>query len=200
MASSSRFSRRQSGAALLETLFVLPLLLLLLVGAMEFGFLVQDNFTVQNAVRQGVRIAGSLGTKPQSDYYVLSSISAALKGKMQFVDHIVIYKPNADGSVPGACEVASQTGICTLYTPADFNPLKPVTAWAPSTGCDGFLDAKFCPTTHRQNSYDAATGPDLIGVEISYVHQSVTGLMFDQAKIDPNLNEQLDPDTRTYTP
>lgn len=48
--------RSDSGAELIELAFTLPLLLLVLVGIMDFGFLFQRYEAVTNAAREGARI------------------------------------------------------------------------------------------------------------------------------------------------
>ena len=49
--------RSQSGAELIEFAFVLPLLLLIIVGIFDFGFLFQRYEVVTNAAREGARAA-----------------------------------------------------------------------------------------------------------------------------------------------
>src|SRR5215213_397393 len=52
--------RRGKGSTLVEFALVLPILLALLIGIMEFGWMVKNNLTIANAAREGVRNA-SLG-------------------------------------------------------------------------------------------------------------------------------------------
>jgi|KBSSwiStaDraftv2_1062776.scaffolds.fasta_scaffold272277_2 Flp pilus assembly protein TadG len=49
--------RSESGAELIEVALTLPLLLLVLLGIIEFGFLFQEYEVVTNAAREGARIA-----------------------------------------------------------------------------------------------------------------------------------------------
>lgn len=49
--------RHRRGSTLVEFAIVLPVLLALLVGIMEFGWLVKNNLTIANAAREGARIA-----------------------------------------------------------------------------------------------------------------------------------------------
>jgi Flp pilus assembly protein TadG len=68
MVSISRFRRRvrsESGAELIEVALTLPLLLLVLLGIIEFGFLFQEYEVVTNAAREGARIAA---LKPTAGY------------------------------------------------------------------------------------------------------------------------------------
>ena len=48
--------RRQQGAELVEFAFVLPLLLFLIAGIIDFGFLFQGYEVITNAAREGARV------------------------------------------------------------------------------------------------------------------------------------------------
>lgn len=52
-----RFVRTESGAEIVEFALTLPLLLLVVLGIIEFGFLFQQYEVVTNAAREGARIA-----------------------------------------------------------------------------------------------------------------------------------------------
>jgi Flp pilus assembly protein TadG len=52
-----RFRRSESGAEMIEFALTLPLLLLLVLGMIEFGFLFREYEVVTNAAREGARIA-----------------------------------------------------------------------------------------------------------------------------------------------
>jgi hypothetical protein len=52
-----RLAQRERGAELIEFALVLPLLLLLVLGIVDFGFLFQRLEVVTNAAREGARIA-----------------------------------------------------------------------------------------------------------------------------------------------
>jgi hypothetical protein len=54
---SARRLQDERGAELVEFAFVLPLLLLLVLGLVEFGFLFQRYLVVTNAAREGARVA-----------------------------------------------------------------------------------------------------------------------------------------------
>jgi hypothetical protein len=54
-----RAQQRERGAALVEAAILLPVLLVLIFGAIEYGFLFKDASTVAGAVRSGARIAST---------------------------------------------------------------------------------------------------------------------------------------------
>lgn len=68
-------AKRRGGAALIEFALIIPVLLALVIGIMEFGWLVKNNLTVANAAREGARVA-SLG-KPTTE--VLTRIQNSTK-------------------------------------------------------------------------------------------------------------------------
>jgi Flp pilus assembly protein TadG len=57
-----RFRRSESGAELIEFALTLPLLLLVVLGIIEFGFVFQQYEVVTNAAREGARIASLSST------------------------------------------------------------------------------------------------------------------------------------------
>lgn len=63
--------------AVVEFALVVPVLLTLLMGIIEFGYLVRDNLTLANAAREGARV-GSLGGKQDQIIARVKSAAAPL--------------------------------------------------------------------------------------------------------------------------
>lgn len=85
MRSQSRHSRRREmarGAAALEAAFVLPVAVIMLLGAMEVGRIVQVNQHLVNAAREGARVAcgGSDGGTPATISVVETAVRNYLTG------------------------------------------------------------------------------------------------------------------------
>jgi Flp pilus assembly protein TadG len=59
---TTRRSTRRRGSTLIEFAAVVPVLLALLMGIMEFGWLVKSNMQLSNAAREGARAASVGGT------------------------------------------------------------------------------------------------------------------------------------------
>ena len=74
--SSKKFHRRR-GMAVVEFALVVPVLITLLLGIVEFGLLVRDNLTLANAAREGAR-SGSLGAKQDQIRTRVTSAAAPL--------------------------------------------------------------------------------------------------------------------------
>ena len=62
MTMRTSFIRNERGAALLETAFTLPIILLISVGIFEFGRAYQASQVLTNAAREGARAAIIAGT------------------------------------------------------------------------------------------------------------------------------------------
>jgi len=60
-----RFGRDQKGQSVVEFALVVPILLLLVLGIMEFGRAYSANLALQNAVREGARLAVTGATDTQ---------------------------------------------------------------------------------------------------------------------------------------
>ena len=97
-----RPGRRERGAALVEFAFVLPVLALMALGAIEFGMAWQDRLTVQTAVRTGVRVGSTDGRIATADKVVLLGVGATLNDiGLTNVDWVLVYKSTTtDGPCP----------------------------------------------------------------------------------------------------
>ena len=138
--------RRESGAVLVELVIVLPLLMLIVLGMVEMGLAWRDSTTVNQASRQGARVASNLGDDADADLEALLSVMAGLEGETGAVEYVVIYDASGTGTIPAACHAGSVAGSCNHYTGADLanlvtNPPTntnlfqcggPSVAWCPS--------------------------------------------------------------------
>ena len=70
--------RDERGASLVEMALVLPLLLVLALGAAEFGFAFVDWQAVSGATREGARVGSAAGDSPLADAAILNSVGEAL--------------------------------------------------------------------------------------------------------------------------
>lgn len=188
--------QRQSerGAALLEAAIVTPVFLLLLFSIFEMGLLFRDSLTTDNASREGARAASTRGNQADADYFILRTVEHGLEAMgLQRLQYVVVFKATGpDDTLPGACTVASQTGLCNRYTAADFFAELDDTA-GNDTGnfrC-GTLDSDWCPTT-RQTSL--AAGTDYIGIHVQTRHDFVSGLFSGGNDLGETTILRLEPD------
>ena len=114
------FRRDERGAAVVEAAFVLPVVIALLFGMLEFGLYFKDNLTVSEAVKDGAHMGAAYAQDPGADYYILQSIlHASLNG---IVQEVIVYDAGAvDPSnqsaqnVPANC-LATANGVSVGYT------------------------------------------------------------------------------------
>jgi Flp pilus assembly pilin Flp len=138
-ASGRRFrqiARRDDGVAAVEFALVAPILILLVVGMLEFAFVMRDNIAVSSAVRTGVRTAATgagNGCVQGSGSTCVPSLAIAAGNAMDkagigmpkgTIDSFIVYKANANGfpgsgtSMPakGQCGVSASYPNCVEFT------------------------------------------------------------------------------------
>jgi len=169
------------GASLVEFAIVAPLLLILIFGIIEFGFVWRTQLTVANATQTAGRIAASLGTSTDADYAVLQSVEQSLGtiSGLNIVEEVHIWQSNGLGSPLGGCGDPDAGGTnCNAYR---YQPGSP--------GCDWFP----CPNPAWQDPPDLggnwgytnterdvvldSDGLGVVGVTVYFKHSWITGLM-----------------------
>jgi hypothetical protein len=158
----------QRGAALVEAAIITPLLLLLIFGVIEFGFLFKDSLTLANATRSGARVGSSSANDPLADYNILKAIEPSQS--FADVQVIVVYKADGpDGTVPPNCLTTGVSGLCNHYTAADLS-ISQGAFLSP-----GYLPSQDWPASSRQCDPSTPSGPDYIGVYVDALHKSTVG-------------------------
>jgi Flp pilus assembly protein TadG len=71
---------KPSGQALVEFAFVLPVLMLLMVGIVEFGIIFYTQMTVTNAAWEGARAGATIVDPSQGDQEIMGAVQAAAYG------------------------------------------------------------------------------------------------------------------------
>ena len=163
--------RKQRGTVLVEAALIMPLLIMLAMGTIEFGLGWRDRVGVQTTVRAAARTGATLGSDSQADYNILQMLKSGLGTNYTKTTRIVIYKASAaDGAVPSAClSGTSQTGVCNVYVASD------MTKASTSFGCGtGTIDTAWCPTS-RISNISNTSGLDYLGVYIAFNHTLITG-------------------------
>lgn len=167
----------ERGSALLETAFVAPLFLLLLLASIEGGTAFFERLSVANAALAGARSASGQGNEALSDFNVLRSMRTGGPAGAEFTMIVIFKATGPDSAVPGACRTSSIASLCNRYVPADFT--------RPSTdfGCTGppgpatKIDAYWCPTGRKIALSGPKGPPDHVGVYVEAVHGNLTGVL-----------------------
>jgi hypothetical protein len=167
---------REDGAALVELAILLPLLMALAFGIIEFGNAWGNKLKVETAARSGARVGSSLGADRMADYNILQNVKAAVTDiGVSNVTYVSVYKvTDPNGAVPAGCSgtnPSSQTGLCNVYTGAQLGSLTS-SDFSGATCAANAPDHWWCPTT-RQNVQHLGT--DYVGVLIRANTNSITG-------------------------
>jgi len=180
--------RSERGAALVEMALVAPLLLLLLFGIVEFGFVFKDRLTISHATNAAARTGSTTGTDPAADFLILGAVEAGLTGAVDLatIDHVDIYKANPDGSKSGSynryfVDASSACGWNPCPDPSTGSPVYGNPSnWGDPSNRDVVLDAD---------------GLDTLGIEVQYTHTWLTGILgFGPATWVEQAEVRLEPD------
>lgn len=155
--------RGERGAVLVEAAIVLPVVLTLLLGVIEFGFVWKDKLALSTGVRAGARVGSADGTNGAADYDILRQIKSAIGGLD--VKRVIIWDATASSSLPSTCTAvtppanttskAGVPGVCNVYGPAWF--VSSYTISSSSFNCatsSSSVDWNWCP-----NNPSGTNGP-----------------------------------------
>ena len=164
-----RKMRSELGVTLTEFAVLLPILLLLALGAFEYGMLFRDSLTVSTAAREAGRVAASSANYGDADCVILEAAAGALQAiENGLIDEVHIYKSDIVGFIPGPNDSTMrryspfQSGDPSLVacTGSDWNAEHLGSAWDPAD---------------RVNDEQNA---DWIGVRIEYSHNFQSGFLW----------------------
>jgi Flp pilus assembly protein TadG len=111
---SLRFRRReQRGAAMVEFALILPLVLLLTFGAIDFGFAFSDAAGIKSATRSGARIGSALSKQTGQLQSIVAAVNASIGNSVraQATDIIIYTAPPGSFNAPNDCGGAAGTSV-----------------------------------------------------------------------------------------
>ena len=198
LSTARRLARGQSGAVLIEAAIVLPVLIMILIGIMEFGLLFTSYSKALGASRSGARVAASVysratngstsSTGPESatQTLALAQIVAAVEGDLKGLNNAVpvrmmIFRVASNGEPAGGVN-GSCSDRCISYT------------WN-STSKKMIRDStnKKWPNPQRCliNDYES------IGVFVEIKHDFVTGVFGSNKFVSGRTSMRLEPGQTT---
>ncbi|MEZ5176210.1 MAG: TadE/TadG family type IV pilus assembly protein [Acidimicrobiia bacterium] len=181
---------RQRGAALVEMAIILPLLITLVFGIVEYGLLFKEKLTVASSTKSAARTGATMGTRESADIRMLEALEAGLFDQVDASVLISVEIFRAD-PVTGA-----KTGDVNHYS---FIPSSVTCKWTPcpdpdEPGYAGFPEP-WAPALRDTTLEPGGGGVDMLGIEVTYHHTSATDLI---PGVDRDLHERalirLEPD------
>jgi hypothetical protein len=171
MTAAKRQRRREGGAAMVEMAVVLPLLLLLVIGILEYGLLFGEKLTIAAATSSATRTGATMGQEDTADIRILEAVEAGLYSQVDSEVLISVEIFLAD-EVTGA-RVASKVNTYVFDSSVSCK-------WIP---CPDPLDPSFAyggswvPEDRNTTLFPGGGGLDVLGVEVTYFHDSITDLI-----------------------
>jgi hypothetical protein len=163
--------KKTVGQAMVEFALMLPLVIMLAVGLLEFGMLFKDHVGIHYASREGARVAASGSRYPQADCSVLSAISTTMQ-TMPYDDlvRVVVYRvdPNTNGEClldNGLCPRMVYARISEIGNMTDCHPMR---SWSLLPSVSG--DEAWTPDGSPGRNNDDQN-PDSIGVTVEFNHR-----------------------------
>jgi Flp pilus assembly protein TadG len=188
------FARGEHGQAIVELAFVLPIFLFLVVGLIEFSFLLNSRNTVGFASRDASMLAAEGGSKPGTDCVALQAIENDIIAPARSIKitQVLIFWSDKNGTqIGGNVNVYDRVGSTTCNYSDGSTVVVPYTLTTPNyiedVRCDVLLG---CGGAH--------TGLDIVAVSVTYSHSWLTsfaritgtGLSFTEitaTRIEPQL-------------
>ncbi len=157
---------RDRGAVAVEMAIVVPVLVLLAFGMLEFGLAFTNKLAMSHAVNQATRHATVLGTNDYADIEILGALDAGLSGNVGAIEHVLIFKANPSGSPLVWDRYEPNDGTACGWDPCPDPALGPPIYGSP---------ADYEPCTRDIKFGDGNV--DTIGVQVAYTHTWITGVL-----------------------
>jgi TadE-like protein len=173
---------------MVEAAIVLPVLLTLVLGLAECGFLFRQYLTTSNASRAGARVGSSAGTSSLADYDILQGVAGAAaslpSGSLQYV--VVFKSAGPNSAVPALCVAGTPvSGVCNVYPAADLA-----------------LDSAALAATGHSNSWPPASrqarqsvGTDWLGVYVRTEYDYLTNMFSGSRPLNDTAIMRIEPES-----
>ncbi len=163
--------RREDGATLVEMAFVLPVLILLIFGAVEFGLAFKERLTIASAANSAGRTGATMGDEDDADIRILEAIEVGLYDQVDIgvIVSVEIFKADPVTGI--------NVGPSNFYL---FDGTDPTCKWIPCPDPDHPTFAyggTWTPDTRDTELNPGGGGLDVLGVEITYHHSPVTNII-----------------------
>jgi hypothetical protein len=175
---------KERGAALVEMAMVLPLLVLLVFGIVEYGLLFKERLTIASAASSAARTGATMGTRDEADMAILRALEAGLFDQ---VDTSVLIRVDIFKANP-----ATGAKIANTFDRYTYDPTDPLCKWNPCPDGSGGSFAWGIPSGYPPPGRGVTLNPgggglDVLGIEIVYHHSAVTNMI---PGVDRDLTER----------
>lgn len=179
------------GAVMVEFALVLPVLIVLTLGTLEFGLAYRSRTTVTNALRTAARTDASLsGNRNRlAEYFALDQFRTATANMPRMaLSKVIVFKTNSNGALlDSQCGTTSpssggagRNNYCNIYGQAQLNSLSTSKFGSTPTGTScstpANWDGYWCPI-NRVNLLQAPGGPDFLGVRSVFTYSLITKVL-----------------------
>ena len=177
-------ARDERGATLVEAAIILPVVVLIVFGIIEFGLAFKDSLTVSSATRAGARTASAEPRQPTFNSDTAKAVARAVSALPSgSVEQLWIYKANVDGDpVDGGGSAYTSCNTCAVFTwdvATDQFIRQPGPDWNPMT----------------QNACVGDSGHDAVGIYLKVNHDFVTGFFGQRITLKDHAVMNLEPVT-----
>lgn len=167
-----RLRNEERGATLVEFAFIFTFLLMLAIGAFEYGMALRDWQSVTIATREGARVAASAANYNAADCAILEATAGALQSfSVGRIDFVTIYKADDPGTNTDGDLFPGDGPLAAVYKPAGSGdtPVPQCPFWAPHSPADDW------EPDDRVNIFGE---PYWIGVRLEYSHPWQTNFLW----------------------
>ena len=192
-------TRGERGAVLVEAAICVPLVILLVFGVVEMGWLYFNHGTAQNMSVVGARSGSGQGNEAPADYEILRAVTGGSSGmSAASIQAVVVYRATGpDDRVPETCKTQSVDDLCNFYTGADLSldedQFGCVGPPGPATKKDNF----WCPTTRKTALTGSNGPPDYLGVYVRTTGDSILGVLGESLTLTADTVTRIEPRTQT---
>jgi Flp pilus assembly pilin Flp len=199
----NRRDRRESGATAVEFAIILPFLVGILVGMLEFSLLLKNVALTGSAVNGASRVASVESRRSQYQQHALESVVALLKRNSLVADRVVVFKADKATGLPRNGALLATDAPVPLLVPGDFSScVAECFVWTKTdTGYVEKLDESDPLVTTKivqwpwwkQSACGASDNTDFLGVWVELRHKFVTPMFGEERRIRKTAVYRLEP-------
>jgi Flp pilus assembly protein TadG len=195
--------RSEGGASSVEFAIILPFLVGILVGMLEFSLLLKNVALTGSAVNGASRVASVESRKSQYQQHAFESVVALLQRNSLVADKIVIFKADKATGLPRNGAVLATDAPVPLLVPDDFSScVSECFVWTKTaTGYREKLDESDPLVTTKvvqwpwwkQSACGSADNTDFLGVWVELRHKYVTPMFGKERRLRKSAIYRLEP-------